>query len=90
MVAALFEGHGYEEEKREEGEEDLAPSPPDMVAALFEGHGYEEEKREEGEEDEAPGPPEMVDASYKQSTMPTWKQRRNHQTFLKMSTTPKL
>jgi hypothetical protein len=64
MVAALFERHGYEEEKWQEGEDDLAPSLPEMVAALFEGHGYEEEKREEGEEDEAPGLPEMVAASY--------------------------
>jgi len=54
QIAALFEGHGDEEEEREEGKDDEAPPlPPDMVAASFEaGYGYEEEKREEEDEDD--------------------------------------
>ena len=62
QIAASFEGHGNEEEEREEG----PPLPPDMVAASFEaGYGYEEEKREEeGEDDEAPLPPEFIASSF--------------------------
>jgi hypothetical protein len=35
MVAALFEGHGYKEEKQEEGEEDEAPGHPELIAASY-------------------------------------------------------
>jgi hypothetical protein len=67
QIAASFEGHGKEDEEREEGEDDEAPPlPPDMVAASFEaGYGHEEEKREEeGEDDEAPLPPEFIASSF--------------------------
>ena len=64
QIAASFEGRGYEEEKREEGEDDEAPRPPDMVAASFEaGQVYEEETLEEDEDEEAPRPPSMIAAA---------------------------
>ena len=39
QIAASFEGHGYEEEKREEIDDEEAPRPPEMI-----GYDSEEEK----------------------------------------------
>ena len=65
LIAASFEGHGYEDEGWEEGEDDKAPGPPDMIAASFEaGYGYEEEKLEEADGEEAPRPPDMNASSF--------------------------
>jgi hypothetical protein len=36
MIVVSFEGHGGEEEKREECEDDIAPRPPEMIAASHE------------------------------------------------------
>jgi hypothetical protein len=65
QISPSLEGHGHEEEKREEGNDDEAPRPPDMIAASFEDDGgCGEEELEEGEDKEAPHPPSMVAASF--------------------------
>ena len=62
QIAVPFEGHVHKEVTQWKGEDDLAPSLPQMVAASFEGHGHKEEKQEEGEDDLAPSLPEIVTA----------------------------